>query len=60
MCSKSKYCRCLNKYTVTECQKGSGNCDVPYYWFQGVGRTSTQSIPTITDVFDASFDSTFN
>ena len=41
---KAKYCKCKNKYTITDC-----DCEnVPYYWEEGIGSTKEQNDGSVT------------
>ena len=35
MAERAKYCKCLNTYTIKDCDKK--NCKQSYYWKQGIG-----------------------
>ena len=41
MSKQSTYCKCLNKYTVKECDKK--DCKTPYYWKHSIGKTRKKS-----------------
>jgi hypothetical protein len=53
---RAKYCKCKNIYTINKC-----DCEhVPYYWYQGIGSLTTPIDVVLLDVFDETFDETFN
>lgn len=53
---RAKYCKCLNTYTIKEC-----DCShVKYYWSQGIGSLVGQNgIIEVYRTFDSTFDDTF-
>lgn len=36
MPKRAKYCKCLNTYTISKCDKK--RCKEPKYWKQGIGN----------------------
>lgn len=55
---KARYCKCKNKYTITDCDTYS--CNAQYYWAHGIGRLTAEPIVIEADIFDNIFDETFN
>ena len=54
---KAVYCKCKNTYSI-ECKNNKNKkCNAPEYWKQGIG-TINKTIST--DIFDLTFDNTFN
>ena len=41
MSRQSTYCKCLNKYTVKECDHKK--CKAPEYWKHNIGKTRKKS-----------------
>jgi len=53
---RAKYCKCINTYTIKEC-----DCEnIPYYWSQGIGSLIGQGIKSVPMIFNETFDETFN
>jgi hypothetical protein len=55
--AKSFYSKYLNKYISTDLQRLDKD---PYYWRQGIGKTRARPPQVLLDIFDETFDITFN